>query len=115
MKHIATDSKRSLFDLLARTRSLQAAKMTLEPGATSDDSVSNEHLASEQWLFVISGAGEAIVGKRRTALRTIKLREGSLLLIERRELHQIKNTGRRPLQTINFYAPPAYDTHGDAL
>jgi oxalate decarboxylase/phosphoglucose isomerase-like protein (cupin superfamily) len=35
------------------------------------------------------------------------------LVIEKGELHQIKNSGRRPLVTINWYVPPAYDAGGE--
>jgi mannose-6-phosphate isomerase-like protein (cupin superfamily) len=115
MKHIKTGSKRGKFNLLAHTRTLQAAMMTLRPGGASDDEPSNEHSGSEQWLFVISGSGEAKIGKRRGQLRRIKLEGGSLLIIEKGELHQIINTGKRPLRTINFYAPPAYDEHGEPV
>ncbi len=108
MKHIKTGPKRGQFDVLAATRSAQAAKMTLRPGGVSDSEPSNEHPRSEQWLFVVSGAGEAILGKRGQ-LRRVALRTNSLLLIEKGELHQIKNTGRRSLVTINFYVPPAYN------
>ena len=59
MKHIKTGKKRGKFNLLAHTRELQAAMMSLRPGGASDDEPSNEHGGSEQWLFVISGSGEA--------------------------------------------------------
>ena len=97
MKHLKTGTKRGKFDLLAHTPELQAAMMTLRPGGTSDDEPSNEHSGSEQWLFVISGAGEAKIGKRRGQLRRIELEAGSLLIIEKGELHQIINTGKRSL------------------
>jgi mannose-6-phosphate isomerase-like protein (cupin superfamily) len=113
MKHIKTGTLRSQFDLIARTRQLQAAMMTLRPGGSSDDKPSNEHPQSEQWLFVIAGAGEASIGKRRGQLRKVKLAPNSLLVIEKGELHQIRNTGKRALRTINFYAPPAYDADGE--
>lgn len=113
MKHIKTGLSRGQFDLLAATRGAQAAKMTLRPGATSDDEPSNEHPRCEQWLFVISGTGQALIGKRRRSLRRVKLTAQSLLLIEKGELHQIRNTGRRSLITINFYMPPAYDADGE--
>jgi mannose-6-phosphate isomerase-like protein (cupin superfamily) len=87
--------------------------MTLRPGASSDDEPSNEHPDCEQWLFVISGNGEAVIGKRRGALRRVPLTANSLLLIEKGELHQIKNLGRRAMVTINFYVPPAYDIDGE--
>lgn len=115
MRHIKTGLKRREFDLLVATRGAQAAKMTLRPGATSDENASNEHPQSEQWLFVVSGNGEALIGKRRGALRRVRISRNSLLVIEKGELHQIKNTGRRALVTINVYIPPAYDADGEPL
>jgi mannose-6-phosphate isomerase-like protein (cupin superfamily) len=115
MKHIKTGKKRGKFNLLAHTRELQAAMMTLRPGGTSDDEPSNEHSGSEQWLFVISGSGEAKIGKRRGQLRRVELEPGSLLIIEKGELHQIVNSAKRALRTINFYAPPAYDAEGEPV
>jgi mannose-6-phosphate isomerase-like protein (cupin superfamily) len=115
MKHLKTGKKRGKFDLLTNTRNLQAAMMTLRPGGTSDDEPSNEHASSEQWLFVLSGSGEARIGKRRGQLRRVKIEENSLLVIEKGELHQIRNTGKKSLRTINFYAPPAYDADGEPI
>lgn len=112
MKHIKTGLKRGQFDVLVATRGAQAAKMTLRPGSSSDDEPSNEHPHSEQWLFVISGKGQALVGKRRGALRRVELAANSLLVIEKGELHQIKNTGRKSLVTINLYVPSAYNDDG---
>jgi mannose-6-phosphate isomerase-like protein (cupin superfamily) len=59
---------------------------------------------------VLAGTGEAKVNGRRH-----KLRAGSLLLIEKKEQHQIPNTGRALLRTLNFYVPPAYHRGGDEL
>jgi mannose-6-phosphate isomerase-like protein (cupin superfamily) len=115
MKHIKTGKKRGKFNLLASTREVQAAMMTLRSGDASDEEPSNEHSGSEQWLFVISGSGDAKIGKRRGQLRRIKLEPGSLLIIEKGELHQIVNSGKRSLRTINFYAPPAYDEEGEPV
>ncbi len=115
MKHIKTGSKRGKFNLLANTRELQAAMMTLKPGGTSDDEPSNEHARSEQWLFVISGSGEVRIGKERSKVRTVKIDANSLLIIEKGELHQVRNTGKRPMRTINFYAPPAYDENEEPI
>ena len=47
------------------------------------------------------------------ALFWLALAAGSLLLIERGEAHEIRNTGRTPLKTVNFYSPPAYTRDGD--
>jgi mannose-6-phosphate isomerase-like protein (cupin superfamily) len=63
-----------------------------------------------QWLLVVSGNGEAIVGRER-----LELREGTLVLIQRGETHEIRNTGRGPLKTLNVYVPPGYTGEGDEL
>ena len=97
-----------MFSVLHSTADAQAAMMTLRPGQSTSDEPENEHPRCEQWLFVLSGAGRAVVGKRRTALK-----QNSLLLIEKGEPHQITNTGKSPLVTLNFYAPPAYTKAGD--
>lgn len=104
---IQAAGKRRKFRLLNGTRAAQAAMMTLRPGQSTGEP-DNEHAGSEQWLFVISGAGEALVKKRRVIIR-----ERSLLLIEKGQVHQIKNTGRRDLITLNIYVPPAYDADGN--
>jgi oxalate decarboxylase/phosphoglucose isomerase-like protein (cupin superfamily) len=38
-----------------------------------------------------------------------------LLLIERGDRHEIRNTGRGLLRTLNWYVPPAYDRRGNEL
>jgi mannose-6-phosphate isomerase-like protein (cupin superfamily) len=108
MKHFSTAGNRSFFKPLHATGDCQAAMMTLKPRQSTTDKPENEHPRSEQWLLVISGTGRAIVGKKR-----VQLKEGSLLLVEKDEAHQITNTGRAPMRTINFYAPPAYTSSGD--
>ena len=35
------------------------------------------------------------------------------MLIERGEEHEIRNTGRGNLKTLNFYVPPAYTKGGN--
>jgi mannose-6-phosphate isomerase-like protein (cupin superfamily) len=113
MKLLRTGLKRGQFNLLAATRGAQAAMMTLRPGASSESQPHNEHPRSEQWLLVLAGTGEAMVGRRRSALRRVKLRKNSLLLIEKGELHKIENTGKQSLVTFNLYVPPAYDRQGE--
>jgi mannose-6-phosphate isomerase-like protein (cupin superfamily) len=97
------------FKVSLANRRGQAATMTIAPGET-EGGPGNRHRGADQWLFVESGAGAAIVNGRRHALRA-----GSLILIERGERHEIRNTGRRPLRTLNLYVPPAYTRSGDEL
>lgn len=87
----------------------QAAEMTIGPG-DSEGGPDNRHRGADQWLFVVAGTGEAIVKEER-----IPLREGSLLLIQRGETHEIRNNGRAPLKTLNIYVPPAYTADGEEL
>ena len=108
MKHVNVSKHRSPFKVVADGASSQAAVMTLKPGDSSSDHPENEHPRAEQWVYVISGAGRA-----KTSARSVSLKQGSLLLIEKNEAHQITNTGKQPLVTLNFYAPPAYTPDGE--
>ena len=84
------------FKVALSNRRAQAATMVIAPG-TSEGGPDNRHRGADQWLFVVSGRGEAIVSGKRHALRP-----GSLLLIEKTEEHEIRNTGRALLRTLNF-------------
>lgn len=97
------------FKVLVGNRRSQAATMTLAPG-DCEGGPDNRHRGADQWLFVESGRGTAIVNGRRIALKA-----GSLILIERGTRHEIRNTGRTPLRTLNIYVPPAYTANGDEL
>lgn len=110
MRHLKTRRHRSKFRVLETTRSAQAAMMVLRPGQSTGDEPENEHPRAEQWLYVISGAGRAVIGNRR-----LNIAEGSLLLIEKGEVHQIACKGRDPLVTLNLYAPPAYGKDDEVL
>ncbi|HEX3356650.1 MAG TPA: cupin domain-containing protein [Tepidisphaeraceae bacterium] len=108
MKHIHTSTARGkMFVPLFNSKTMQAAMMTLRPGQISGE-LGNEHPKAEQWLFVIAGSGAALGKKSRVVIRT-----GSLLFIRKGEVHQIKNTGRQKLVTLNLYAPPAYTPEGE--
>jgi mannose-6-phosphate isomerase-like protein (cupin superfamily) len=108
MKKIETAARKRLFQPLIASKSIQAATMALKPGQSSSDEKENEHPRAEQWLLVTSGAGTARVNDRSIPLKT-----GTLLLIEKGEPHQILNTGRSPLYIVNFYSPPAYTAAGN--
>jgi mannose-6-phosphate isomerase-like protein (cupin superfamily) len=97
------------FKVLIGNRRVQAAQMVIAPG-DSEGGPTNRHRGSDQWLFVISGSGAAIVGGRRHTLK-----RHSLLLIEHGERHEIRNTGRIPLKTLNLYSPPGYTKGGEEL
>src|SRR3954454_11980047 len=108
MKHVKIKAKRPAFKVLADGGSSQAALMVLGPGDSTGERPENEHPAAEQWLYVVAGTGRA-----RSDGRGVRLGEGSLLLVQKGERHQITNTGRSPLVTLNVYAPPAYTKDGE--
>src|SRR5579859_8249112 len=80
----------------------QVAQMVIAPGG-SEGGPKNRHRGADQWLYVVAGRGIAKVGKRR-----LPLREGTLLLIEHGDQHEILNNSRALLKTLNLYVPPAY-------
>jgi mannose-6-phosphate isomerase-like protein (cupin superfamily) len=87
----------------------QAAQMTLAPGKSEGGS-DNRHRGADQWLYIVSGAGEVVINGKRYPLQ-----EGSLVLIESGDTHEIRNTGEEPLKTLSVYVPPAYTPEGDEL
>jgi mannose-6-phosphate isomerase-like protein (cupin superfamily) len=97
------------FRVAIGNRRSQAAEMVIPPG-DCEGGPDNRHRGADQWLFVLSGTGRATVNGKRYGLRS-----GSLLLIERGDTHEIRNTGRAALRTLSFYVPPAYTSNGDEL
>ena len=59
---------------------------------------------------MLSGSGIATVNDRKYPLRA-----GSLVLIERGDRHEVRNTGRGLMKTLNIYVPPAYDSDEEEL
>jgi mannose-6-phosphate isomerase-like protein (cupin superfamily) len=90
-------------------RRAQAAEMVIAPG-DSEGGDDNRHRGADQWLFVVSGTGVATIDGKR-----VPLKAGLLLVIERGERHEVRNTGRTLLKTLNFYYPPAFDAQGDPV
>ena len=87
----------------------QAAQDDISAGDT-EGGPENRHRGADQWLYVVSGTGDAIINNEHLTLRA-----GTLLLIQRGDKHEIRNTRRGALQTLNIYVPPAYTEDGDEL
>lgn len=101
MQH-TTARLKSDFAVILQNEFAQAAEMVL-PVGESTGGPDNFHENSDQWLFVVEGEGSAIV-----AGEDVPIDRHSLLLIERGEWHEIRNTGETPLRTLNLYVPPEY-------
>jgi len=97
------------FRVVLSNQHAQVAEMIIKAGDSEGDPT-NRHHGADQWLYVVAGSGVAFVNGKRT-----RLKRGTLVLIERGDRHEIKNTGRRPLRTLNYYNPPAYTHSGDPL
>jgi mannose-6-phosphate isomerase-like protein (cupin superfamily) len=87
----------------------QVAQMVIAPG-DAEGGPANKHKGADQYLFVVAGTGLAKINGR-----SVRLRPGSLLLIERKDRHEIRNTGKQLLRTLNVYVPPAYTRAGNEL
>jgi len=78
------------------------------PKGGSEGGPDNVHKGADQWLYVERGIGEAIINGHPYPLEA-----GSLILIVRGDKHEIRNSGRSSLKTLNFYVPPAYTSDGE--
>jgi mannose-6-phosphate isomerase-like protein (cupin superfamily) len=87
----------------------QSAVMVLAPGA-KEGGPDNFHRGADQWLYVVEGTGAALINGRSRGLRA-----GTMVLIEAGDRHEIRNTGRTLLKTVNVYVPPAYEDEENEL
>ncbi len=101
-RHRMTNAEAAGFQVAGGTARSQGAFMTLAPGEATGGP-DNRHPTSDQWLFVASGSGSAIVEGEHVALEA-----GDLLLIAAGEGHEISAADGAPLVTVSVYAPPVY-------
>jgi len=102
------------FRIACEVRQVQAAEMVIPPGGR-EGGPDNEHRGADQWLFVIGGTGLAIVETAPGEKRRAALKPGRLLVIERGEKHEVRNTGRTLLKPLNVSYPPAFDADGEPV
>lgn len=107
MKNAKVPGTRPAFKVLLESASAQGALMVLEPSESTGEPDS-EHPKCEQWMYVVSGEGSVLAGGKRKGISP-----GSLVLIEKREIHQVTATGKEPLVMLNLYVPPAYTAGGE--
>ena len=108
MKRTTVSFDKDFAVLLGDARS-QSAAMVMKPG-THEGGPDNRHGGADQWIFVVSGSGEALI-----AGETVSLTANTLVLIERGEAHGFLNIGADDLRILTFYVPPAYDPRGNEL
>jgi mannose-6-phosphate isomerase-like protein (cupin superfamily) len=101
-RHRMTYGEAAGFQVAGGTARSQGAFMTLGPGEATGGP-DNRHPTSDQWLFVASGSGSAIVEGEQVTLEA-----GDVLLIAAGEGHEVRAADGAPLVTVNVYAPPVY-------
>ena len=77
---------------------LQLVLMTLQPGEDIGEEI---HADTDQFFRVEEGKGEVWINGQAT-----KIDEDMAIVIPAGARHNIKNTGRKPLQMYTIYAPP---------
>lgn len=90
------------FSVVKTGEGAQTAIMTLGPGEASGEKA-NEHVASEQVLYVVSGEIRAEVGDQ-----TFVLSAGDSTIVPKGVAHRFSNQGSGAAETFNVYSPPAY-------
>jgi mannose-6-phosphate isomerase-like protein (cupin superfamily) len=88
------------FDTLDTTDNSQGATLVVQP-QTKTGGPDNRHPGSDQWIYVIAGAGRAIIAGREAHLDA-----GTILLVEAGEPHEILCLGDEPLVMFTVFSPP---------
>jgi mannose-6-phosphate isomerase-like protein (cupin superfamily) len=88
------------FDTLAHTDYSQGATLVVQP-QTKTGGPDNRHTDSDQWIYVIAGAGRAVIAGREAHLDP-----GTILLIDPGEPHEIFCVGDDPLVMFTVFSPP---------
>lgn len=102
MQHWPTLTPETGFKVLSDTGRSQFATVALEP-QQKHGSAETINQDADQWLYVISGSGRAVVGED-----AVELGPGALVLIEAGEPHEIRNLGDTMLEAISICAPPEH-------
>ncbi len=97
------------FRVSVGNKNSQGAVMVLAAGG-KEGGPDNKHNGADQWLIVTEGTGAAIINSKKMPLKA-----GTMILIEAGDTHEIRNTGRGLLKTVNVYLPPAYESEGEEL
>ena len=76
----------------------QLVTMSIPP---KEDIGSEVHPGTDQMLFIVAGAGRAVVDNE-----SIAVKENDVVLVPAGAMHNLVNTGREDLRLFTVYAPP---------
>jgi len=91
-----------LLDGQPQTCGMRAGKVYLKPGQACGQHSTAEH---EETLIFLSGQGELLIGKEERFV----VGQGKISYIPPNTVHDVKNTGTKPLVYIYCVAPTAKD------
>ena len=95
-----TESNRDFRHVIYTGPHMQLVLMTLKPG---EDIGAEVHEDTDQFFRVESGKGEV-----ETDGRTTPIDEDMAVVVPAGMRHNIRNTGKEPLQLYTIYAPPQH-------
>ena len=92
---------------------LQVTLMSIPPGSSIG---LEKHPETDQFLRLESGTGRCVMGPSEDHLDfEAAVEDDWSIQVPAGTWHDVINTGDQPLQTLNFYHPPAYDAEGEPL
>jgi mannose-6-phosphate isomerase-like protein (cupin superfamily) len=95
-----TEANRDFRRVLYTGSHLQLVLMALEPGEEIGEEV---HASTDQFIRVEEGKGLVSIDGRET-----RIESDMAILIPAGTRHNIRNTGKKPLQLYTLYAPPEH-------
>jgi mannose-6-phosphate isomerase-like protein (cupin superfamily) len=99
-----TTSNRDYRRVLYTGKHTQLVLMSLPPGAEIGSEV---HEDTDQFFRIEAGEGEVEINGQKSAVR-----DGTAVVVPAGARHNVRNTGRAPLQLYTLYSPPH---HRDGL
>ena len=92
--------------VLSTTPNMQLVVMSIKP---QTEIGLEKHLKIEQFIRIEKGKGKAIItNNKKEIIQTIRLKDGSVIIIPKNTWHNIINTGDENLQLYSIYSPPEH-------
>jgi oxalate decarboxylase/phosphoglucose isomerase-like protein (cupin superfamily) len=89
-----------------QTCGMRSGRVFLEPGKACGQHSTKDH---EELLVFLAGQGELLIGDPAQGIKSLNVAAGRVAYIPPRTLHDVRNTGGKPLVYIYSVAPAAAD------
>jgi mannose-6-phosphate isomerase-like protein (cupin superfamily) len=95
--------------VLYNTSNMQLVVMMLKP---NEEIGLEKHKTIDQFVRVESGVGKVIItNSKKEIVQTIRISDGSAVLIPKNTYHNVINTGTDKLKLYTIYSPPNHPPH----